>query len=281
MNAPESKKLAGEKTLDAAAPRERSGGIQSLERAFAILEVVASSRDGITLIELSKAVGLHNSTAFHLLKTMVQLGYVAHPRDSKRYLIGSRLFTLAAGALDESTLLALSTPVLEALTLETGEAAHFAIRSGQDAVVIAKTPGAGLMQMSVRTGSARPVHATALGKVLLGAMSDADLREFLDGMELVKLTPATIVDREVLLREILEARAHGVAYDDGEFNEEVRCVAVPVRDFAGRAVGAIGISAPKWRVSQALLESKGADVKKAAATLSAQLGYRQPSIGAS
>lgn len=275
MNAPDSKKLAREKALDAAAPRERSGGIQSLERAFAILEVVASSRDGITLIDLSKAVALHNSTAFHLLKTMVQLGYVAHPRNSKRYRIGSRLFTLAAGALDESTLLALCTPVLESLTLETGEAAHFAIRSGQDAVVIAKTPGAGLMQMAVRTGSARPVHATALGKVLLGAMNDADLRDFLDGMELMKLTPATTVDRQVLLQEILEARTHGVAYDDGEFNEEVRCVAVPVRDFAGRDVGAIGISAPKWRVSHELLQRKADAVKKAAAALSAQLGYCQ------
>lgn len=280
MNAPESAKPARGKGPAAAAPRERGGGIQSVERAFAILEAVASSRDGISLMDISKSVGLHNSTAFHLLKTMVKLGYVAHPSDSKRYLIGSRLFALAAGALDESTLLALCTPVLESLTVETGEAAHFAIRSGRDAVVIAKTPGPGLMQMAVRTGSARPVHATALGKVLLGDMNDADLREFLQGIELVRLTPATIVDREALLQEILRARAQGVAYDDGEFNEEVRCVAVPVRDFAGRGVGAIGISAPTWRVSQAQLERKASEVRKAAATLSAQLGYRQPGGGA-
>jgi hypothetical protein len=71
------------------APRER-GGIQLLERAFAILEEVARNRQGINLAELSKAVGLHNSTTFHLVKTMAQLGYVSHVRDSKRYRIGAR-----------------------------------------------------------------------------------------------------------------------------------------------------------------------------------------------
>src|SRR5574342_570106 len=112
-----------------ATPKER-GGIQSLERAFAILEEVARNREGINLADLSKAVGLHNSTTFHLVKTMAQLGYVSQVRDSKRYRIGSSLFTLAAGALEENTLLALATPVLETLTRDTGEAGHFAIRSG-------------------------------------------------------------------------------------------------------------------------------------------------------
>ena len=115
---------------------KEKGGIQSLERAFAILEQVASRRDGINLSELSKAVGLHNSTTFHLLKTMVQLGYVTQMRESKRYRIGSRLFTLAAGALEENSLLEIATPVLEKLSRDTGEAAHFAIRSGNEVVVI-------------------------------------------------------------------------------------------------------------------------------------------------
>src|SRR5215471_12100657 len=124
------KKIVAEKA-PAEAPKER-GGIQSLERAFAILEEVARNREGINLADLSKAVGLHNSTAFHLVKTMVQLGYISQMRDSKRYRVGSGLFTLAAGALEENSYLELATPVLEKLTRETDEAAHFAIRSGNE-----------------------------------------------------------------------------------------------------------------------------------------------------
>src|SRR3954470_12472056 len=77
------------------------GGIQSVERALAILAEIAAHPDGIRLVELSGSVGLRNSTTFHLIKTMVTLGYVEKVKDGKRYRIGRRLFTLAAGALDE------------------------------------------------------------------------------------------------------------------------------------------------------------------------------------
>jgi DNA-binding IclR family transcriptional regulator len=258
----------------AEAPRER-GGIQSLERAFAILEEVARNREGINLADLSKAVGLHNSTTFHLVKTMTQLGYISHVRDSKRYCIGSKLFTLAAGALDENSFLALATPVLETLTGETGESAHFAIRSGSNIVVIARTAGSGLLQMVDRTGAQRPAHATALGKVLLSALNDAQIRQFLGKEPLRRFTGKTIVERDALLREIDEVRKKGMAYDDGEFDQEVRCVAVPVHDFAGRIAGAIGISGPVWRLSLQALQSKSLQVREAAKVLSAQLGFNE------
>ena len=254
------------------APKER-GGIQSLERAFAILEEVARNREGINLVDLSKAVGLHNSTAFHLVKTMAQLGYVTQVRDSKRYRIGARLFTLATGALEENALLALVTPVLETLTGETGETGHFAIRSGNDVVVIARTAGAGLLQMIDRTGAQRPAHATALGKVLLSALNDGQIRQFLGAEPLRRFTAKTIVERDVLLREIDEVRRKGIAYDDGEFDAEIRCVAVPVRDFAGRLAGAVGISGAVWRLPLQSLQDKAQQVREAARLISAQLGY--------
>lgn len=253
-------------------PKER-GGIQSLERAFAILEEVARNREGINVADLSKAVGLHNSTTFHLVKTMAQLGYISQVRDSKRYRIGSKLFTLAAGALEENSFLALATPVLESLTRETAEAAHFAIRSGNDIVVIARTTGSGLLQMADRAGAQRPAHATALGKVLMAALDEVQIRHFLGNQPLPKFTPKTIVERDKLLREIADVRRTGIAYDDGEFDEEVRCVAVPVYDFAGRVAGAIGISGAVWRLSLQSLQDKSRQVREAALGLSAQLGY--------
>jgi IclR family KDG regulon transcriptional repressor len=251
------------------------GGIQSLERAFAILEEVARNREGINLADLSKAVGLHNSTTFHLAKTMAQLGYISHVRDSKRYRIGAKLFTLAAGALEENSFLALATPMLETLTGDTGEAAHFAIRSGNDIVVIVRTAGSGLLQLVDRTGAQRPAHATALGKVLISALNDAQIRQFLGKQPLRRFTAKTIVERDALLREIEEVRKKGIAYDDGEFDAEVRCVAVPVFDFSGRVAGAIGISGAVWRLSLQLLQSKSQQVREAAKLLSMQLGFNE------
>ncbi|HUJ86196.1 MAG TPA: IclR family transcriptional regulator [Burkholderiales bacterium] len=257
-----------------AEPTKERAGIQSLERAFAILEEIARHRDGIGLAELAKRVGLHSSTTFHLVRTMALLGYVSQPRDSKKYRIGRRLFTLAAGALDEIGLVNVATPVLERLTLETGESSHFAIRSGDEIVVVAKTAGSGMFQLVDRSGAVRPAHATALGKVLLAALEPPELERFLAAHELSRFTAKSIVEREPLRHELDEVRHKGIAYDDGEFDPEVRCVAVPVRDFAGRVSGAIGISGPIWRLSLQALQDKSARVRDAAADLSAQLGAR-------
>jgi DNA-binding IclR family transcriptional regulator len=260
-------------------PKER-GGIQSLERAFSIVEEVARHSDGINLVELSKSVGLHNSTTFHLVKTMVQLGYVTQLKDSKRYRIGSRLFALAAGALDENALLAAATPILERLSAATGETGHFSIRSGHELVVVARTAATGLLQLADRTGTTRPMHATALGKVLLASLPPEQLEEVLAGLEMRRYTSKTIVEREALRKQVEEARKSGVAFDDGEFDADVRCVAMPVHDFSGRVAGAIGISGPIWRLALQTLHEKAREVGAAAAELSAKLGYRHDAAAA-
>src|SRR5262245_31951301 len=111
-----------------------SGKIQSLKRAAAILDAVARRPEGVSLAQLSSEVGLNNSSAFHLIQTLVNLGFLTQLADSRRYRIGPRLFTLAAGALDETTLLSLATPILERLSTETGHAAHLAVRSREEII---------------------------------------------------------------------------------------------------------------------------------------------------
>lgn len=249
------------------------GGVQSIGRGFAILEEIARNRDGIGLAELSKRVGLHNSTTFHLVKTMVSLGYVRQMRDSKRYRIGRPLFALAASALDEIEMMSLATPVLEDLSRETGESAHFSVRMGDAVVVLARTSGPGAFQLTDRVGVVRPAHCTALGKIMLAAMAPAQFEHYLRRAELKAQTPKSISSAERLSREIAEVRRLGLAIDDGEFDAEVRCVAVPVRDFTGRSVGAIGISGPVWRLSIEALQKRARGVRAAADRLSAEFGF--------
>jgi DNA-binding IclR family transcriptional regulator len=250
------------------------GGIQSLERAFAILEHIAQHRDGITLAELCKSVGLHSSTTFHLVKTMVQLGYATQHAESKRYKIGRKAFSLAACALDERELVTRATPVLELLSSRTSESAHLAIRSGADVVVVAKTEGTGMFQLVDRAGVIRPANATALGKVLLAALTPPELERYFANRKLPRFTPKTIAEREALIAELEQVRRNEIAFDDGEFDAEVRCVAVPVYDFLGRVAGAIGISGPMWRLSLQSLQEKSRHVRQSATQLSAELGYR-------
>ena len=258
---------------DDAEDRQRVG-VQSLGRAFAILEEVARHREGIGLADLSKLVGLHNSTTFHLAKTMVSLGYIRQEKDSKRYRVGRPLFVLAASALDEIEMINVATPVLEDLSRETGESSHFAVRMGDTVVVIARTSGPGAFQLTDRVGVVRPAHCTALGKVILASLRQDQLERFLERVELKPSTEKSITEIPKLLREIAEIRRSGIAYDDGEFNLEVRCVAVPVKDFTGQIIGALGISGPIWRLSNQALQARAKIVQAAANRLSAKFGAK-------
>lgn len=253
--------------------RERSG-VQSLERAFSILETTAEHPEGISLADLSKAVGLHTSTTFHLVKTMVALGYVRQARDTKRYHIGRMIFGLAAASRSEIDLMMVATPILEQLALETGESCHLAIMTGNEIVIVARVAGTGAFQLQERQGGVRPGHATALGKVLLASVSPEQLDRYFAANPMTQLTPKTITEPARLEPELERARAEGIAYDDGEFNAEARCVAAAVQDFTGRTVAAIGLSAPIWRLTLQSLQESSSKLRAAAERLSAELGRR-------
>jgi DNA-binding IclR family transcriptional regulator len=263
-----------EPNIDDEAEERARGGVQSLGRAFSIIEEVARHREGIGLADLSKLVGLHNSTTFHLAKTLVSLGYLRQERDSKRYRVGRPLFALAASALDEIEMVNLATPILEDLSRESGESGHFAVRMGDSVVVIARTSGPGAFQLTDRVGVVRPAHCTALGKIMLASLRPDQLKRFLERVELKPSTKKSITDPAVLLRDIAEIRRSAIAFDDGEFNAEVRCVAVPVYNFTGEVIGAMGISGPIWRMTDQAIQSRAKLVQAAASRLSAEFGAR-------
>ena len=255
--------------LDAGDERAR---IQSLDRAFKILEEISRHQDGIGLADLAKNVGIHNSTTYHLVRTMVGLGYVRQSQATKRYHIGRMIFTMAATALNEVELVSLATPIMEELARATGETTHLAVRVGDEIVVVARIHGPGSFQMADRS-LVRPAHATALGKVLLSGMPAAQRARFLQRHPLAPFTEKTVTDPARLEDEIQNIQRTGIAFDDGEFDPEVRCLAVPIHDFRRQITAALGFSGPVWRMKLQTLHDRTADIREAARTLSAALGF--------
>jgi IclR family transcriptional regulator, KDG regulon repressor len=257
----------------AADDKDDVGGVQSIVRAFAILELVARAPDGISLSELSRAVRLHSSTTFNLVRTMFNLGYLHRSGDDKRYRIGRPLFSLAANAIDDLLLVDAAKAVMEELSRASGETGTFAVWSGGQVVAMARSSGAGAFQLSDRVGGARPAHATATGKVLLAALPPEQFDAYLGSATLTRYTATTVVDATQLRAEVQKAKAEGIAVDRAEFHDDVCCMAMPVRDFSGKTVGAIGLSAPLWRMGDDVRPAKIAMLRTAAHTLSEQLGH--------
>lgn len=255
-------------------PQREEGRIQSLERGFMVLEEVARHRDGSTLSELSRALGLHTSTLYHLTRTLVALGYLRTGPDDKRYRIGRGIFQLASACLNEAELCAVVEPFLERLAAATGEATHFAIWERRKALILTRREGPNALQIAERAGTLRPVYCTAIGKVLLSGLSEDAYREHVAEIDFVPITPNTLRDAQTLRMQIDQARRDGIAYDDCEFNPEVRCMAAPVRDFRGKVMGAVGFSGPVWRLSLTGMADYIETTRSIAAEISDRLGFR-------
>ena len=254
----------------------RQDGVQSLGRAFALLEEIANQEHGIGLANLAKVVGLHSSTTFHLVRTLVSFEYVRQDAETRRYHVGHKLFSTAASALTENALVSTASPYMEELARKTGESVYVAARYGDEIMVIAVVPGTGAVQLRGRPGSLRPPHATALGKCLVAALPPAQLSSLLDRVPLPALTPTTITDRTVLLTELERVHRSGIAFDDCEFDAEVRCVAVPVYNFIGTVTAAIAVSGPAWRMKLQVVGETVSHLRETALAISAALGYVVP-----
>jgi DNA-binding IclR family transcriptional regulator len=256
----------------------RSGGIQSIRRACELLETVARSPDGIGLADLSRTLGLHTSTTFHIAKTLLTLGYLRQLEQSRFYKIGRPLFALASAALDEVELISAARPVLAELANATGETSYFGVMSGDKLVVLAKHDGSGAIRINDRIGNVRPLHCTALGKVMLASFELEQFEAFLQNSDLPIFTSRTIKTVEQLRQEIAEVRRCGIAFDDGEVNEELRCAAVPVVNFTSQVIGSLGISGPGWRLSIQALHKNAITLQQAAERLSSELGGRRQTL---
>ena len=247
--------------------------IQSLQRGLTILEIVGKKGDGLSMAEVSREIGLHPSTTFHLVRTLTTLGYLAQDERTKEYLLGSKVFQLAAAAWTESQLVRISAPLLAESAQRTGETSHLAIFEHGEVIVVNKCEGSSPIRLSERIGHPRPAHCTAIGKVLLAHLPEAELKVFLGGPELKPATPRSITSIPILEQELTRVRAQGYAFDDEEFTQGIRCLAAPVRNFTGNVVAAIGISGPVWRVSLDRVAELTEFVKDVGRRMSLELGY--------
>ncbi|MDG4647873.1 IclR family transcriptional regulator [Roseibacterium sp. SDUM158017] len=263
---------------DEASEDRRDGRIQSLERAFSVLEEVARHRSGITLSELSRELGLHTSTLYHVTRTLVSLGYLRTGPDDKRYRIGRGIFQLASACLDEAEICATATPYLEKLAEATGEASHYAIWERRKALILVRHAGPNALQINERAGTLRPVYCTAIGKALLSGLEPDAYDEYTRDVDFAPYTPSTLKDAQELRLQVEKARRDGIAFDDCEFNAEVRCMAATVRDFSGKVVGAIGFSGPVWRMSLTDMAEYTSITRSIAAELSEQFGFRTEEV---
>jgi len=247
------------------------GGVQSLERAFDLLERMADAGGEVGLSELSLSSGLPLPTIHRLMRTLVACGYVRQ-QPNRRYALGPRLIRLGESA---SRLLGTwARPHLARLVEETGETANMALLDGDDVVYVAQVPSKHSMRMFTEVGRRVLPHSTGVGKALLATTPDDEVRALLARTGMPAATEKTITSPEAFLAALKEVRHLGYAIDDNEQEMGVRCLAVSVP--GSPTAAAISISGPAGRVTEAATEQIVPVLQQVAAELSQTLASSGP-----
>lgn len=225
--------------------RPKTGGVQSLERVFELLELMADAGGEMGLSQLAAGSGLPIPTIHRLIRTLADLGYVRQKAATRRYILGPRLIRLGESA--KGMLGTWAKPFLSELVELSGETANLAVLDGSQAVYVAQVPTTRhSLRMFTEVGRHVPLHCSGVGKMLLAQLPTADARDIVDRTGLPAQTPATITKPVQLMRELDQIRQRGYALDDGEQEIGVKCVAVAVP--ASPLLAAISVSAPEARL---------------------------------
>lgn len=222
--------------------------IQSLERGFAVLELFKQRNYKLSVREIADALLLSKSTAFGLINTLANLGYLQQDEQDRKYSLGFKVLALASAVQENNVIAQVAHPLLKQLSEEFQETCHCAVEENNYVIYIDKTEADRSVIINTRVGMKNPIYCTGVGKSILSFLPREKQKAILSSVELKAITAASITDKTVLLKALKEVRERGYATDDGEIEIGLRCVSVPVFDTNKEVIAAISLSAPSSRL---------------------------------
>ncbi|MET9110013.1 IclR family transcriptional regulator [Streptomyces zhihengii] len=250
--------------------------VPAVTRAFDILELFLDGDGTLSAPDIVRRLQLPRTTVHELLTTLAARSYIVPVEGRQgRYRLGVRTYQLGSRYAEQLDLAREGQEVARTVADTCGETVHLAVLDGVDVLYIAKADSTHAVRMVSAAGRSLPAHCTAVGKMLLASLPEAELDARLpEGGELVGMTPNSITDPVRLRAELAGIRAAGTALESMESNADVSCVAAPVRDRAGRVVAALSVSVPMIRWSEGRRAELAELAAKGAAELSGRLGFR-------
>lgn len=247
--------------------------VQSIVRAFALLELLGQSDQHLGISELADKSGLPLATVHRLLRTLTCLGYVEHNSNTHKYTLGVRILHLRGAVIDQINLGAQSISVMKSLMRRVNETVHLAVLSEGEVLYVDRVEGLRTQGMYTRIGKRIKAHCTALGKVMLAYSPDYVWRDAIARHGLPRFSNTTITTENELLAELERIRQRGYATDEGEGGEDVRCIARPIRDHRSDVVAALSVSGPSDQLHPGRDSEISEALRWATDLISARLGY--------
>jgi DNA-binding IclR family transcriptional regulator len=255
----------------------KKGGqvLQSVDRALAILQLLAEgSSAGLSLTEISRRLELNQSTCHHLLSTLRARRFVSQAPETRCYHLGIKAVEVGQAACQQVDLVRVALPKMEELMCAAEENVNLVVLDTDNVIYVAQVPCERMVRMFTRIGERAPLHCTGVGKVLLAGLPQDRRSDLIARLDLPRFTAATICQRDLLEQELEQVKAQGYAMDEGEREEDVTCIAAPIRDYSRDVIAAVSISAPSSRMDKTRQQEVLPELLATAARISRDLGYR-------
>jgi len=245
--------------------------LPSVDRAMNLFELLAGSRTGMTLSELSRKLTIPKSTTHYLIYPLVTRGYVQRASNG-RYSLGLRFADVASASTAGQNMGTMATPYLRQIAARLNLTTILAVLGGAEAVIIGKVTWAsdGDGGGGAWVGRHLDLHCTAQGKAMIAMLPDEDLDKLLIGRELAQFTPRTIVSLSSLKAHLAEVRANGFSVNDEEHVQGIRAVAAPVVDSWGVTIAAISVRGSTQQIPSVRLRELGGEMIRASRDLTLQ-----------
>lgn len=255
-------------------------GAQALQRGLALLDIIADSPAALRFSEIAERAGLSKGTVHRMLTALTEARLIAFDSADQTYRLGARLFEMAHRVWDSFDLRGAAEPELSRISMMAGETVRLAILDGDDILYIDQRETAQPIRLGNGVGSRAAVHASSAGKAILAHLPPAARHALIAKLELARVTPHTITNRDVLLRELDLIKARGYAISISEQTEGASSVAVPVLDHRSEPLGAIALIGPTYRLPSERLHGLGPELIAAARRVSVNGGQIAMSLGA-
>lgn len=247
--------------------------LPAVDRAMNLLELLAVSRNGLTLSELSRKLEIPKSTAHYLIYTLSTRGYVQRTTNG-RHSLGLRLTGIASQSKAEVDLSALATPYLREVAARVNLTATAAILKGAEAVIIGRANAFRDIGGGAWVGRHLDLHCTAQGKALLSGCPDEELNRLFLRRELAQYTSKTIISLDALKAQLAEVRVRGYATNDEEQVHGVRAVAAPILDPLGNVMTCISVRGSLDQIPHSRFAELGREMIRASRDIALQIsGY--------
>jgi len=210
-------------------------------RGLEILDLIANSRQGLTVRDLSETLDLHRSSVYRYLAPLADTRYV-ETRSDGRYHLGLRVLEIASLALERLDVRNIAHPLLIQLSEANDATVHLAQLNGTEAVYLDKVETHQSLPLVSRIGGRQPAYCTGVGKALLAFLPQERLEKVLDNLSFERFTPRTITDRRALLEELRVIRDRGCALDLEEHEAGICCAAAPIFDIYGEPIASISLT---------------------------------------